>query len=284
MEQRVSARLGRAWQVARAQDMADFASHPAAIFTDGTYEVFVKLYEGEIARDQLKQELVGLQTLTALAGVLTPVVIDNLQIGDASLAVMEAVRPVEREPMRWRQIGHALARIHAIKGDRFGFDQHGYWGSLYQDNTWHADWPSFFWERRIAPRLRAAVDSGHLPHELIPQVEQLGARLEELCGPAVAPSLLHGDAHQNNFISTAQGPVMIDPAVYYGHPEIDLAMLDFFAPVPAELLMGYREVAPLDVGFVRRQSLWLIPAWLAMVEVDGPQHVGSLIAALRHYL
>lgn len=125
---------------------------------------------------------------------------------------------------------------------------------------------------------------GHLPLDLVPRVEKLGSRLPWLCGPQVKPALLHGDAHQNNFLSTAAGPVMIDPAVHYGHPEIDLAYVDFFAPVPEELFQGYREMAPLDPGFVQRRDLWRIPGWLGMVQVDGPQHLAQLTAALRSYV
>jgi fructosamine-3-kinase len=132
--------------------------------------------------------------------------------------------------------------------------------------------------------LKAAVDSSRLPLNLVSQVEKLSARLPSLCGPQVEPALLHGDAHQNNFLSTAQGPFMIDPSVYYGHPEMDLAYVDFFAPVSDELLRGYAEVTPLDPGFVERRDLWRIPAWLAMVEVDGPQHLGRLTDALRNYV
>ncbi len=77
---------------------------------------------------------------------------------------------------------------------------------------------------------------------------------------------------------------MIDPAVYYGHPEMDLAYVDFFAPVPDALFQGYQELAALAPGFAERRDLWRIPAWLAMVQVDGPQHVDSLRAALGRYV
>lgn len=85
-------------------------------------------------------------------------------------------------------------------------------------------------------------------------------------------------------LSTAKDPVMIDPAVYYGHPEIDLAHTDFFAPVSDALFQGYQEMASLDPGFFQRRDLWRLPAWLAMVEVDGPQHLDTLIRVLRRYV
>jgi fructosamine-3-kinase len=272
------------WQVTKAEDKTDEASHPAAILSDGRYDVFVKLGEGDLAEDQLTQELAGLRLLTERSGVLTPAGIGIVPIEQGALLILEAVQVIEREQSHWRQMGQALARIHNIKGECYGLETHCYWGSFYQDNSPLADWPEFFWTRRIEPRLRAAVDSGNLPVAFISQVERLGSQLAQLCGPQVQPSLLHGDAHQNNFLSTAQGPVLIDPAVYYGHPEIDLAFVDFFAPVSDELFAGYQEITPIDPGFVERRNLWLIHAWLAMVEVDGAQHVDKLDSVLRSYI
>ena len=284
LEQLVSTYLGRPWRVMRAQDMSSSASHPAAILSDETYAVFVKLGEGGPVCDQFKKELTGLRFLTERSGVLTPTGIGTVQVGGAVLLMLEAVQVVERERVHWRQMGRALAKIHSVKWDRYGFESYCYWGSFYQDNAPLGDWVEFYQERRLAPRLRAAVDSGHLPLDVVPHIEKLSSRLRGLCGPKVEPSLLHGDAHQNNFLSTAKGPVMIDPAVYYGHPEMDLAFVDFFAPVSEEFFQGYQEMTPLEPGFVERRDLWRIPAWLAMVEVDGPQHLDKLMAALRHYV
>jgi fructosamine-3-kinase len=284
LEQHVSAYLGRAWRVTKAQDKSASASHPAAILSDETYAVFVKLGECGLAWDQFKQELAGLRFLTDHSGVLTPAGIGTVWVGGRVLLILEAVQVVKRERIHWRQMGWALARIHSIKSDRCGFESHCYWSSLYLDNAPLVNWVEFFQQRRLSPRLRAAVDSGHLPSAVVPHVEKLSARLHQLCGPSVEPSLLHGDAHQNNFLSTEKGSVMIDPALYYGHPEMDLAVVDFFAPVSDELFEGYREMAPLDPGFVERRDLWRIPVWLAMVEADGPRHVEKLMAALQNYV
>lgn len=78
--------------------------------------------------------------------------------------------------------------------------------------------------------------------------------------------------------------MLIDPSAYYGHPEMELAYIDFFAPAEDAFFAGYREVAPIDPGFAQRRDLWRIPAWLAMVQVDGAQHLERLSAALRSYL
>jgi fructosamine-3-kinase len=71
--------------------------------------------------------------------------------------------------------------------------------------------------------------------------------------------------------------VLIDRAPYFGHPEIDLAMLDYFQPVPAAVFDAYREVIAIDAGFAERRDLWWLAGYLAMVAVDGATPLGRRI-------
>jgi fructosamine-3-kinase len=122
--------------------------------------------------------------------------------------------------------------------------------------------------------LRHAVDSGHLPTELAAGVEQVVARLPELCGPEPVPTLLHGDAQQNNFVSIPGDAVLIDVAPYFGHPEFDLSLVDYFSPVPEGLFAAYHEITPIDPGFPARRELWRLAGHLAVVAVDGGNPFG----------
>lgn len=283
VEMSVSAYLRRSWQAIKIEDKSDAASHSAVVLSDDTFAVFVKLGTGTQAADRFYQELAGLNLLRSRGSLQTPDGIAVVETDAETVLIMAAVREIVRDAAHYRQMGQALAQLHRIKGERFGLETHCYWGDLYQDNTPAADWPTFFWECRLAPRLRAAVDSGNLPATYVSEVEQIGARLPELCGPAVVPALLHGDAHKKNCLATPHGPVFIDPSVYYGHPEMDLAYVDFFEPVPDEVFAGYAEVTPLDPGFAERRDLWRLPALLAMVEFVGAVYLDKLDAAVRHY-
>ncbi len=284
VEQIVSDFYSRKWAVKAYQDMNDFASHLSAILSDGEKAVFVKLSEAANGLDQFEVELDGLRFLADQAGILTPTPIGNVPVEGGVIMVLEAVQAVERGPREWRQIGRTLATIHEVKGDRYGFDRQGYFGPLYQDNRPMDDWLGFYIERRIWPRLMGAIDSGHMTTEAIRLMDKLIARLPHLEIPEILPSLLHGDAQQNNFISTLEGAMVIDPAVYYGNPEMDLAYVDFFQPVPDGLFMGYQEVLPIDPGFAERKELWRVSAYLAMVMVMGASQLEQLIRAVKKYL
>jgi fructosamine-3-kinase len=63
-------------------------------------------------------------------------------------------------------------------------------------------------------------------------------------------------------------------APFFGHPEVDLALLDYFGCVPDEVFDAYRDVTPIDQGFWQRRELWRMFAYLAVVTVDGASAFG----------
>jgi fructosamine-3-kinase len=284
LEAAVSAYQSKSWRVRRGRDMSDFACHHCAILSDGSFSIFAKFSEEPDAARQFEIELAGLEYLSENAGVMIPNPIGIVPIESGTLFIMEALNAIERQPLQWRQMGQTLARIHQIKGDTYGFHINNYFGPLDQDNTQNQDWPTFYALNRLEPRLRWAVDSGNLPNEYVSQVEMVIKRLPDLCGPNVPPTLLHGDAQQNNFICTAGGAYVIDPAVYYGNPELDLAFIDYFQPVPEDFFDGYQEEIPIDPGFYQRRGLWRISGYLAAVAIEGADHLGLLKNALQGYL
>jgi protein-ribulosamine 3-kinase len=284
LQQAISVHTGRPWKLSQLTDLQDLSSHPAALLSDGDYSVFAKFSDAANGLEQFEVELAGLRLLTERSGVLTPTPIGNIPVEGGAILVLEAVQAVDRGPLQWRQIGQALARIHQVKWDRCGLETQGYFGPMYQDNRPMSSWAAFFAERRLWPRLIGAIDSGNLPSPIIRDLEKLIQRLPDLCGPEPVPTLLHGDAQQNNYISTASGAVVIDPAVCFGNPEFDLAYIDYFQPVPEDVLDGYREEMPIDPGFSERRDLWRIYGYLAIVTLEGSSFLGRLSDAVQKYL
>ena len=275
--------LGREWGLRDGRDVSDLACHPCAILSDGSFGVFVKYGTGPDAERQFEIEQASLALLSRNAGVLVPTSLGVVSVPDGTLFVMEALQPTHRGPQEWREIGRTLARIHRVASDSCGFPMDTYFGPLLQDNAATGDWGSFYAERRLRPFLRLAVDSGNIPRRVATRVESVINRLPELVGPKPTPSLLHGDAQQNNFISTVEGTYVIDPAIYYGNREVDLACVDYFQPVPDAVFDGYREELPIPQGFSERRDLWRIPGYLACVAVEGAACLGRLIDALEPY-
>jgi fructosamine-3-kinase len=277
-------------------DLSDRASHPSGIFHGSLVSVFAKLSFAADARRLFAAELDGLDLIRRSAQVATPTPIGPgvVELEAGSILLFEAAPerlPHERTAADWRSIGHTLAALHQVHGEQFGLEYfNGYFGPFLQDNRPVASgtWAAFYTERRVLPRLRSAVDSGHLPSEVTSEVERLVGRMPTLCAPEPCPSLLHGDAQLNNFLSGANGTIVIDAAPYFGHPEQDLALIDQFEAVPTSVLEAYKEVLAIDPEFADRRELWRLFSYLAIVEVEGESSFGQrflrqLIEALHRY-
>jgi fructosamine-3-kinase len=186
-------------------------------------------------------------------------------------------------------LGSALAQLHRTTAPRFGWQRDNTIGTTPQDNTWTEDWVTFFRDRRIAPQLELATRGGHAG-----KLERDGDRLLAaipalLAGHAVVPSLLHGDLWSGNAARLASGvPVVLDPAVYYGDREADLAMTELFGGFGADFYAAYREAWPLDAGYATRRALYNLYHVLNHLNLFGGGYVaqaesmiGRLVAQVR---
>ena len=287
IERAASCHLGRRWVGGAFTDLNDRASHPCGVLHGQPFSVFAKLGLGVDASEQLTTELSGLTVLRRRAAIATPTPIGTgvVELHDGSLLLLEALSertPEARTRDDWRSIGHTLAAVHQVHEKRFGLEAlNGYFGPLPQDNSPVTSnrWADFYAERRVTPRLRSAVDSGHRPTDIAADVERLMRRLSSLCGPEPRPTLLHGDAQQNNFVSAPRGAVIVDAAPYFGHPEIDLALVDYFQPVPDDVFEAYQDITPIDSDFAQRRELWRIFGYLAVITVDGGSPFGRRFLA-----
>jgi fructosamine-3-kinase len=298
VEREVEAHLGRPWKAGGFVNLDDRASHPAGILlaaSSGDLNVFVKFAAGDEAIIDFRRELDGLTVLRDRGGASTalPVAAGVVPVEEGCLLVLQAVserRSSDRSDADWRSIGTALASLHATTGPTFGLEFDGSFGPLQQVNTpvQTNRWADFVRLRRIGPYLEAATCAGNLPEEFTKRVDAVAERLDELGGPDPTPTLLHGDAQQNNFLCADEGVLFVDASPFYGHPEYDLAMIDIFEPVPSDVFDAYREIREIDPEFAGRRELWRIPIYLAIAAVDGSSSFGrrfvsQLDEALRTY-
>ncbi len=178
----------------------------------------------------LAAEAEGLQALGASGSVAVPVV---HYVGGGSM-VMQALRtaPVD-SPVFWRRLGEDIAALQACSGaERHGWPHDNWLGGLPQRNSWDADGHRFFAEHRVQRFLREPKVYHTLSSADLRAAERFCQLLPELIPPA-APVLLHGDLWRDNILAgPADQPTLIDPAVWYGWPEVDISML-WLSPRPA---------------------------------------------------
>ncbi len=206
--------------------------------------------------------------LTALrnAGLPAPEPIAHGTAGGAAYLLLEFLSL--RGKGDFAALARMLADAHRKPGPRFGWSRDNYIGATAQANGWCEDWAEFWRERRLKPQIELAKRNGFdLP------VLNVFDLLE---GHQPQPSLLHGDLWGGNAGFTAEGPVVFDPAVYYGDREADLAMTELFGGFPREFYEAYEKTYPLDAGYGRRKHLYNLYHLLNHLNLFGAGYLGQV--------
>lgn len=169
-------------------------------------------------------------------------------------------------------------------GPRYGWPAANFIGPLPQPNAETADWPGFWVRHRILPLARELRAAGAFSAAEAGEIDQVAARMEALLEPASAdgPSLLHGDLWSGNVLFGADGrPALVDPAVYHGHRETDLAMAALFGGFDPAFHAAYEEAWPLLPGHENRRAAYQLYPLLVHARLFGGSYVGQAVAAAR---
>lgn len=217
--------------------------------------VFVK-HHPDAPAGSYRAEAEGLAWLAAAGALRTPAVVALGEHPGPRFLALEWIERGAGGPAADEAFGRGLAALHRAAPRAFGLEADNSIGGLPQPNGPCEDWPAFYGRRRLAPMARRAVEARLLPVAFLERLERLCARLPDLCGPAEPPARLHGDLWSGNAIVEARGgPAVVDPAVYGGHREMDLAMMRLFGGFAPRAFAAYDEAHPLAPGHGERVEL-----------------------------
>ncbi len=235
--------------------------------------------------DMFTKEVRGLELLDkAGSGLRLPEVILCGKTPDGTgfllLEYIEPGRGNSRSPVAF---GERLARLHANKSDRFGLDHHNYIGRLPQSNKRHRNWTDFFIEERMEPQLEMALKNSRLKTSVTRHFKSMYDELPSIF-PESAPCLLHGDLWGGNFFYDSGGDAVVyDPAVYYGHPEIELAFTHLFGGFPSRFYDAYEEVNPPEPGFEQRKDLYNLYPLLVHTNLFGGNYARQVESIVQRF-
>jgi len=221
-------------------------------------------------------EVRALQALSATDAVRAPTVITLGSTEDHAFLVLEYLDLAALDQQGGNRLGTALAQLHRVAGDSFGWDGDNFIGATPQINTPHPSWPHFFGERRLRPQLELALRNG-MDKALAAKgdaiIERVGGLFIDYRPVA---SLLHGDLWSGNAAQCSDGaPVIFDPACYYGDRETDIAMAELFGGFPTSFFAAYRAAWPLDSGYEMRKPLYNLYHILNHFNLFGGAYLGQ---------
>lgn len=242
---------------------------------------FLKWNDTGLFPQMFKAEGNGLNLLRKQECIRIPKVVGYDEKRIHQFLLLEYIDQKSRSEKYWEHLGNRLASLHNATDTSFGLDHDNFIGSLKQYNASRSSWVDFFIEQRLSIQLKLAVDTGHAFANWTKRFQSLYVRLPSLL-PEENPSLLHGDLWSGNLIADEKGePCLIDPAVYFGNREADLAMTKLFGGFDEGFYTAYQDSVPLQPGFHQRVDLYNLYPLLVHVNLFGGGYAGSVDRILR---
>lgn len=230
-----------------------------------------------------ESEARGLDLLRPTNAFQIPHVIGHGRHLGKSYLILEYIDFGKPAKAYWETLGQKLAVLHAYTQPKFGLNFDNYIGSLPQTNKLTADGFDFLFEHRLLPQAGLALYKGLLSKQAYDALFRLRNRLPDLI-PNERPALLHGDLWSGNVLINESGlPALIDPAVYYGFREAELAFTKLFAGFDARFYDAYDEAFPLQSGFNERVGIYNLYPLLVHVNLFGSGYVSGVERILKQF-
>lgn len=244
---------------------------------------FLKINDAARFPRMFEKEARGLTALEKGSRFVIPKVIQHGEVNGRQFLVLEWLEKGRPLKNFWEDFGTALADMHKTRQNYFGFEEDNYIGSLQQNNTKHESWPGFYTNCRVMPLIRKLKDAGRFSTTDIAAAEVFCKQLDTIF-PSEYPSLLHGDLWGGNYMISENGRVAIyDPAVYFGHREMDLGMTLLFGGFSAPFYEAYHQTYPLEKGWRQRVRYTQLYPLLVHAILFGGQYVNSVKEILRAF-
>ncbi len=176
-------------------------------------------------------------------------------------------------------LAQGLAELHQSEESRFGFESNNFIGLTEQRNSWSKNWPEFFIKRRLRFQAQLGEDKGWFRES-----EEFEAYLERvrliLSEDEIQPSLLHGDLWSGNVYWSSKGPALIDPAVYFGDSEADLAFSEMFGGFSSQFYQKYFSLRKKTSAYSIKKRIYNLYHLMNHANIFG----GSYCQQVRHEL
>ena len=284
LEELLSAKLGHGTEITDAAPQYGGSINDAFRLATARGTYFLKINAADQFPSLFAAEVDGLARLRAAGPLPVPDVLGQGEVDDTTFLLLEYIAPADEDRGFQARFGRALAQLHRHTHAFFGLEKDNHIGVLPQVNTPRKDWPSFLVECRFEPLVRMARDNKRIHPGDVLRFERLYAKLPGWL-PMEMPALLHGDLWKNNYIPAADGrAVLIDPAVYYGHREMDVAMTRLFGGFDRDFYEAYNAEEPLAEGWEGRMDLCNLYPLLVHLNLFGGSYADRVGQVLRMYV
>ncbi|MEM1136643.1 MAG: fructosamine kinase family protein [Bacteroidota bacterium] len=261
-----------------------FVNQAVSIDTD-VGKFFVKFNESQ-PESMFSAEASGLNFLREKLQhvAVIPEVIYFGEILGRHVMVLEYIQDRIEKPIYWKNLGETIATLHHISHHKAGLHFHNFAGPLAQNNLENSNWSTFFFEKRLNVQFGLAFYNELITKSYLKQLELLQPIFEKLYEKEPF-SLLHGDFWKGNvFPAKNNQPCLFDPAIYFGHREVDIATAGLFGGFDETFFESYQNAFPFLPGSKERMEIYSLYPLMLYVNLYGTSYMSRIDKILGKYI
>ncbi|MFY0627981.1 MAG: fructosamine kinase family protein [Reichenbachiella sp.] len=236
------------------------------------------------AQDLFEKERMGLEILEDAKCLRIPKIVGCGQVHQFDFLCLEYISQINSSKQYWEKFGTELSNLHKETADYFGLKFDNHIGRLHQTNTEHKLWEDFFIQERLVPQVNIALNKGLLNTKQANEFDMFYELVPDFF-PKETPALLHGDLWSGNIICGENNlPYLIDPAVYYGHREMELAFTQLFGGFDKIFYDAYHASYPLEKEFNKRVEIYNLYPLLVHLNLFGTSYLAQIVSTLKRFI
>lgn len=250
----------------------------------GDQRYFCKINDRDTLPGLFSKEARGLDYLGMTKKIRIPKIIDVLYTESHQILLMEWIHSTEPTQISWEKLAIQLVSLHQCSAAYVGWHEDNYFGNFLQTNTQSDNWVNFFIEQRLVPQMKMGYDQSLLEKKDLLGFQRLFNKLSDIY-PTNTPALLHGDLWNGNILFDQKGnPVLIDPAIYYGHPSMDIGLTQLFGGVENRFYEVYFSHMDVDDNFEEQCRISNLYPLLAHLNMFGKTYYSSINDTIHSFV
>ncbi len=181
------------------------------------------------------------------------------------------------------EFAEALAKMHQNRFGFYGYEYDTTIGPFVQPNPKERSWGEFFAKHRVMYMAKKCLEEHRIDARLYEKIAKFGEKIPNYL-PSSYPTILHGDLWGGNVMNDGTQTVLIDPALYYGSYEYDIAFSTLFNTFSKRFYDAYGSINPLDDDFWQvRVDVLNSYALLVHIRAFGGGYVDQLESTLKKF-
>lgn len=187
-----------------------------------------------------------------------PKLFPSIKYSSKDLLIMDFIKNNNVKKENYQKIlADEILKLHKIKNINYGFDFDSQIGALRQINRFESNWVNFFRDKRLNMIFEIINKTEPMPKSINIKIEKLINNLENYLPKNPNVSLLHGDLWEGNILfDDGNFAGFIDPGIYFGHNELEIAYLTWFKYVDHRFLDYYSNIIRIDNYFYKYETIY----------------------------